>query len=398
MLTESETLPSFAELQLAEPLCEALAKAGYERPTSIQAETIPHLLAGRDVLGQGKTGTGKTAAFALPLLSRLDLSNNKPQVLVLTPTRELALQVAAAFEKYAQCLYNFRCLAVYGGADFGPQLNQLRRGVQVIVGTPGRVMDHMRRETLSLDSLQTLVLDEADEMLQMGFAEDVEWILTQAPKQRQIALFSATLPEPIRRIAQTHLNDPAEITIQTHTATVDTIRQRYMVSQRFQKIDDLDRILEAEPTDGVIIFVKTKSMTVELADELVRRGHAACALNGDMAQGLRERTVEQLRAGRLDVLVATDVAARGLDVQRISHVINYDSPSNSETYIHRIGRTGRAGRSGESILFIDPRGRGLLRSIERATGQTIQPMELPNAETINAMRVVRFREQIQAAT
>lgn len=388
---------SFRDLELIEPLIAALDRAGYEHPTPIQASTIPLLLSGRDVLGQAQTGTGKTAAFALPMLQRINLANRQPQVLVLTPTRELAIQVAKSFEGYARELSGLRVAPVYGGQDYQVQFRMLDRGAHVIVGTPGRVMDHMRRGSLQLDALQCLVLDEADEMLRMGFADDVEWVLSQSPATRQIALFSATLPPPIRRIAQKYLNNPAEITIRQKTATADTVRQRYLIAAPHQKQAALSRVLEAETVDGVIVFVKTRSTTEPLAEYLSSHGHRTAALNGDVAQKQRERIVDSFRSGKLDVLVATDVAARGLDVQRVSHVINYDLPFDSEAYVHRIGRTGRAGRSGEAILFVHPRERGLLKRLEQATRQSIEPMDVPSNRLINKARVARFHERITAA-
>jgi ATP-dependent RNA helicase DeaD len=394
-MNEQHFLPQdFRSLELAEPLLQALAEVGYETPTPIQAKTIPLLLEGRDVLGQAQTGTGKTAAFALPVLSNIHLTRMQPQALVLTPTRELAIQVAEAFHRYAEYLKGFHVLPIYGGQDYGVQLRMLKRGVHVAVGTPGRVMDHMRRGSLNLESLDCLVLDEADEMLRMGFIEDVEWILEQTPSERQVALFSATMPPPIRRIAQKYLKDPAEITIQTKTTTVETIRQRYWVVGGHHKLDALTRILEVEPFDGIIIFVRTKTETLELAEKLQARGYAASALNGDMAQSQRERTIEQLKEGALNIVVATDVAARGLDVERISHVINYDIPSDTESYVHRIGRTGRAGRSGEAILFVSPRERNMLYAIEKATRKRIELMELPSTEIINDKRIARFKQRI----
>jgi len=384
----------FSDLELAEPLLRALEEVGYENPTPIQAQTIPLLLDGRDVLGQAQTGTGKTAAFALPVLSNIVLSKTEPQALVLTPTRELAIQVAEAFHRYAEYLKGFHVLPIYGGQDYGTQLRMLKRGVHVVVGTPGRVMDHMRRGSLSLDGLQCLVLDEADEMLRMGFIDDVEWILDQTPESRQVALFSATMPSPIRRIAQKHLKSPAEITIQSKTTTVETIRQRYWIVGGSHKLDVLTRILEVEPFEGMIIFVRTKTMTLELAEKLQARGYAAAALNGDMAQSQRERTVDQLKDGSLNIVIATDVAARGLDVERISHVINYDIPSDTESYVHRIGRTGRAGRSGEAILFVSPREKNMLYAIEKATRKRIDLMELPSTEIINDKRIAKFKQRI----
>lgn len=384
----------FRALGLSDDLIAAIESSGYSTPTPIQAQTIPLLLAGRDVLGQAQTGTGKTAAFALPLLERIDLLKKQTQVLVLTPTRELAIQVAEAFEKYAGSMKGLRVVPIYGGQDYQVQFRQLHRGVHVVVGTPGRVMDHMRRGSLNLDELQCLVLDEADEMLRMGFADDVEWVLTQAPAKRQMALFSATIPRPIRQIAQKHLKNPAEITIAQKTATADTVSQRYLVAAPHQKQAALARVLEAEPTDGVLVFVKTRATTEPLADYLAQAGLKTAALNGDIAQKQREKIVDSLRSGKIDIIVATDVAARGLDVQRISHVINYDLPFDSEAYVHRIGRTGRAGRSGEAILFVHPRERRLLKRLEQATRQSIEPMDLPSNRAINKQRVARFHERI----
>jgi ATP-dependent RNA helicase DeaD len=386
--------PNFAQLNLSEPLLQSVLKAGYSQPTPIQGQTIPLLLEGRDVIGQAQTGTGKTAAFALPMLELVDLKQKKPQILVLTPTRELAIQVAEAFEKYASHMKGLRVMPIYGGQDYTIQFRQLERGVHVIVATPGRVMDHMRRGTLNLDDLRGLVLDEADEMLRMGFAEDVEWVLSQSPNNRQIALFSATMPAPIRKIAKTHLNDPATVTIQQRVATADTVRQRYVIAAPHQKQMALGRILEGEPTDGVLVFVKMKSTTEPLAEYLAANGHKTAALNGDIPQKRRERTIEQMREGKIDVIVATDVAARGLDVQRISHVVNYDLPHDTESYVHRIGRTGRAGRSGEAILFVHPREQRMLKRLERETGQPVEPMDLPSNRAINKQRVARFHERI----
>jgi len=385
---------SFRDLALPEPLLRALAEVGYESPSPIQAQTIPPLLAGHDVLGQAQTGTGKTAAFALPILARIDPASAATQALVLAPTRELAIQVAEAFRRYAAQLPGFHVLPIYGGQSYGPQLSSLKRGAHVVVGTPGRLVDHMKRGTLKLDALRTLVLDEADEMLRMGFIEDVEWILQQTPPGRQVALFSATMPPPIRRIAQTHLREAVEISIRSKTTTATNIRQRYWMVSGTHKLDALTRILEAEAFDGMLIFARTKQATVELAEKLEARGYAVAALNGDLEQKQRERTVARLKDGQLDIVVATDVAARGLDVERISHVLNYDIPTDTESYIHRIGRTGRAGRSGEAILFVAPRERHLLRSIERATRQTIAPMELPSAEAVNDQRIARFMQKI----
>jgi len=387
---ESPAAPRFGDLGLPEPLLAALADVGYESPSPIQAATIPALLAGRDVLGTAQTGTGKTAAFALPTLANLDPARGKPQVLVLAPTRELAIQVAEAFQRYATRIPGFQVLPIYGGQGYGPQLAALRRGVHVVVGTPGRVIDHLNRGTLDLSELKCLVLDEADEMQRMGFIDDVEAVLQKTPPQRQVALFSATMPAPIRRIAQTYLKDPAEVTIAAKTTTSANIRQRYWFVSGMHKLDALTRIIEAEPFDAMIVFARTKAGTEELAEKLQARGQTAAAINGDLQQQQRERIIQQLKDGKLDILVATDVAARGLDVDRISHVLNYDIPYDTESYVHRIGRTGRAGRSGEAILFVTPREKGMLRAIERATRQPIEEMRLPTVEAVNNRRVERF--------
>src|SRR5690554_6890400 len=384
----------FADLDLPDPLMRALADVGYESPSPIQAATIPPLLAGRDMIGQAQTGTGKTAAFALPILAQIDPSQRKPQALVLAPTRELAIQVAEAFQKYATHLPGFHVLPIYGGQGYAPQLSALKRGVQVVVGTPGRVIDHLERGSLDLSELRCLVLDEADEMLRMGFIDDVEAVLKKTPENRQVALFSATMPAQIKRIAQTYLKDPVEIAIKATTATAINIRQRYWMVSGVHKLDALTRILEAEPFDAMIVFARTKLGTEELADKLAARGLSAAAINGDIEQKQRERIIAQLKDGRIDVLVATDVAARGLDVDRISHVLNYDIPYDTESYVHRIGRTGRAGRKGEAILFVTPRERGMLRAIERATRQPIEQMSLPTIETVNEQRVSRFLDRI----
>jgi ATP-dependent RNA helicase DeaD len=388
---------AFSDLGLPDALLRALSDVGYETPSPIQAATIPPLLAGRDVLGQAQTGTGKTAAFALPILARIDPAQAKPQALVLAPTRELAIQVAEAFQKYAHHLPGFHVLPVYGGQSYGPQLAALRRGVHVVVGTPGRVIDHLERGSLDLSQLRCLVLDEADEMLRMGFIDDVEAVLKRAPETRQVALFSATMPAQIKRIAQTYLRDPVEVAIKATTTTAANIRQRYWLVSGVHKLDALTRILEAEPFDAMIVFSRTKLGTEELAEKLAARGFSAAAINGDMDQKQRERTIGRLKEGQIDILVATDVAARGLDVERISHVLNYDIPYDTESYVHRIGRTGRAGRSGEAILFVVPRERGMLRAIERATRQTIDAMELPSVESVNERRVSKFMDGITAA-
>ena len=393
-MSAEPAIETFEQLQLSEPLLRALAGLGYEAPSPIQASTIPPLLAGQDVLGQAQTGTGKTAAFALPILARLQPQQASLQALVLTPTRELALQVAETFQSYAKHLEGFQILPIYGGQAYGPQLHGLRRGAQVVVGTPGRVIDHLRRGSLDLSALRFLVLDEADEMLRMGFIDDVDTILKETPATRQTALFSATMPGPIRRIAQTHMRDPVEVTIASKTTTATNIRQRYWAVSGVHKLDALTRILEAEPYEAMLIFTRTRRGTEELAEKLQARGLAAAAVHGDIVQAQRERVVQQLKDGKLDILVATDVAARGLDVQRISHVLNYDIPYDTESYVHRIGRTGRAGRSGEAILFVTPRERGMLRAIERATRQPIQPMQLPSIEAVNEQRVARFKQRI----
>ena len=385
---------SFRDLKLSEPLIRVLDEIGYETPTPIQSQAIPLLMSGRDILGHAPTGTGKTAAFALPLLSGINVQNKEVQVLTLTPTRELAIQVAEAFQHYAAHIKGFHVLPVYGGQEYSGQIRQLKRGVQVVVGTPGRLMDHMRKGTLKLGGLQAVVLDEADEMLRMGFIDEVEWILEQTPDKRQMALFSATMPKQVERIARRYLNDPAEISIKTRTATAETIRQRYWQVSGFHKLDALTRILEVESFDAILMFVRTKTATTELAEKLEARGYAAAAMNGDMAQKHREQTVERLKKGSLDILVATDVAARGLDVDRISHVINYDVPYDTEAYIHRIGRTGRAGRSGDAILFVAPRERRMLSVIEKATGQKIEQMVLPSTEAVNNKRIADFKQKI----
>jgi len=390
----SDTTINFSDLALHKSLLKALDEVGYESPSPIQAQTIPLLLENRDVLGQAQTGTGKTAAFALPLISNLDMKQKDPQVLVLAPTRELAIQVSEAFQKYAKYMKGFHVLPVYGGQDYRVQTRALQRGVHVVVGTPGRVMDHMRRGTMKLDGLKALVLDEADEMLRMGFIDDVEWVMEQLPEQRQIALFSATMPTQIRRIATKYLKNPEQVTIKEKTATASTIRQRFWPVSGLHKLDALTRILEAEPFDAVILFVRTKIATVELADKLQARGYSASALNGDIQQKQREKTINDLKKEKIDILVATDVAARGLDVQRISHVINYDIPYDTEAYIHRIGRTGRAGKEGDAILFVAPREKRLLHSIEKATKSKIEMMELPSTELINDNRIAKFKQRI----
>ena len=383
----------FTDLGLDARVLAALEEVGYEKPSPIQEQTIPLLLEGRDVVGLAQTGTGKTAAFALPALSRMaelaDINgvSRDTQVLVLAPTRELALQVAEAFSSYATHMEDFTVLPIYGGSPYGPQLAGLRRGAQVVVGTPGRVIDHLEKGSLDLSNLQYLVLDEADEMLRMGFAEDVEKILEGTPDSKQVALFSATMPNSIRKIAQQYLTDPVEIRVKAKTTTSANISQRYMQVMHSHKLDAMTRVLEVENYDGIIVFVRTKKETEEVADKLKARGFAAAAINGDIPQQLRERTVDALRDGRIDILVATDVAARGLDV-------NYDIPHDTESYVHRIGRTGRAGREGAAILFVTPREKYMLRQIEKATRQKVEPMHMPTAEAVNETRKQRFAQQI----
>jgi ATP-dependent RNA helicase DeaD len=389
--------PTFADLGLPPAVIRALRDVGYETPSAIQTATIPSLLAGRDVVGLAQTGTGKTAAFALPILSRLDVSQRNPQALVLAPTRELALQVCEAFERYAAHLRGVHVLPVYGGQGYGVQLSALRRGVHIVVGTPGRIMDHLDKGTLDLSELKYLVLDEADEMLKMGFAEDVETILAKTPTDKQVALFSATMPAQIRRISAKYLRDPEEVTVRTRTTTAAGTTQRYLVVSYLQKVDALTRILEVENFEAMIVFTRTKNQTETLAERLRARGYAAAAINGDIVQAQRERTVEQLRSGRLDILVATDVAARGLDVERISHVVNFDIPADTESYVHRVGRTGRAGRTGDAISFVTPRERRMLATIEKATRQPLIPMTLPSIDDVNATRLTRFDDSITAA-
>ena len=390
------TIP-FSELGLSDAVLKSLKDVGYEIPSAIQAATIPILLEGKDVVGLAQTGTGKTAAFALPILSRLDLSQKSPQALVLAPTRELALQVCEAFEKYASHMKGVHVLPVYGGQGYGTQLSALRRGVHIVVGTPGRIMDHLDKGTLDLTELKYLVLDEADEMLKMGFAEDVETILADTPSDKQVALFSATMPAQIRRISKQYLNEPEEVTIKSKTTTSSTITQRYLMVSYPQKVDALTRILEVENFEGMIIFTRTKNETETLAEKLRARGYSAMAINGDVPQATRERTVDQLKSGKLDILVATDVAARGLDVERISHVVNFDIPIDTESYVHRIGRTGRAGRSGAAISFVTPRESRLLNAIERATRQPLTQMQLPSVEDVNVTRLARFDDAITEA-
>ena len=389
--------PTFMDLPLSDEVQAAIRQSGYEHPTPIQNEIIPHMLFGRDVLAQSQTGTGKTAAFALPILTRVDTQINEPQVLVMAPTRELAIQVAKSFETYGSELKGFRCAVIYGGQDYEIQYRQLRKGPQVIVGTPGRLIDHVKNNKLDISEIECLVLDEADEMLNMGFLPDVEFILDQLPEERHIALFSATMPAPIRKISQRYLHDPVKITIKTKTLTADSIRQRAVVVSPRDRADVLIRFLEAEDADGAIVFTRTRETTTIVADKLTRAGLKAFALNGEMPQRARERTIEKLKAGHLDILVATDIAARGLDVSRVSHVFNYDLPENPEAYTHRIGRTGRAGKTGEAIIFATRSQRGRLKQIEKATRQKIEFVDPPTASVINKMRVKRFYNQVTQA-
>ena len=390
----SDTPVAFSDLDLPSTLLKSITELGYETPSPIQAECIPLLLNGQDVLGMAQTGTGKTAAFALPLLSRIDLKSNKPQVLVLAPTRELAVQVAEAFQVYARHMPGFHVLPIYGGQSYTLQLKQLRRGPHVVVGTPGRIMDHLDRGTLKIDELKAMVLDEADEMLRMGFIDDVETIMAKTPASRQTALFSATMPEQIRRITKRYMREPTEVKIASKTTTMENIDQKCWIVSGTNKLDALVRILETDEFGGIIIFARTKTATTELAEKLEARGYAAAALNGDMNQQLRERTVQRLKDAKLDILVATDVAARGLDVQRVGLVVNYDIPYDTEAYVHRIGRTGRAGRDGKAIMFVAPRERRLLKQIERATRQPIQLMDLPSRDLVQNKRLESFREQV----
>ncbi len=391
---ENETTVLFTDLNLSKPILKAVEEAGYESPSAIQAETIPLLLEGRDMIGQAQTGTGKTAAFSLPLLTNLDLTTKDTQILVLAPTRELAIQVAEAMQSYARHLKGFHVMPIYGGQSIDIQLRQLRRGAHVVVGTPGRVMDHLRRKTLKLGNLKAMVLDEADEMLRMGFIDDVETILKETPDTRQTVLFSATMPNAIKRITQKYLNNPADIKVKSKTATVSTIKQYYWSGKTSFKLDALTRLLEAEEFGGIIIFVRTKNMTSELSEKLAARGYASVPLNGDVQQSMREKVINRLKKGNIDIIVATDVVARGLDVERITHVINYDMPADNESYVHRIGRTGRAGRKGTAILFVPPNGRRILQGIERATGQTIEPLVLPSPQDISEARINRFKEMV----
>jgi len=394
--TEQAVTATFKDLNLPESIVQVVSELGYETPSPIQAQCIPHLLNGEDVLGLAQTGTGKTAAFALPLLARIDINAKHPQVLVLAPTRELAIQVAEAFQSYSRHLRGFHVMPIYGGQSYNIQFKQLNRGPQVVVGTPGRIMDHLKRKTLDLSNLTTLVLDEADEMLRMGFIDDVETIMKEMPEKHQTALFSATMPDQIKRITKRYMNNPTEVKIKAKTSTVENIEQKCWMVRGVNKLDALTRMLETEEFDGVIIFARTKTATVELAERLEARGYRSAALNGDMNQQSRERTIARLKSGSLDILVATDVAARGLDVERLSLVVNYDIPTDTESYVHRIGRTGRAGRKGKAILFAAPRERRLLKAIERATRQQITMMDLPTRDEVTQTRISNFEKQIVA--
>ena len=391
-MTDIQT--TFADLGLNAELLESLNGMGYVKPSPIQLECIPHLLAGRDVLGMAQTGSGKTAAFSLPLLHNIDPTVKAPQILVLAPTRELAVQVAEAMTEFAKHMRGLNVVALYGGQRYDVQLRALRQGPQVVVGTPGRLLDHLKRGTLDLSNLRGLVLDEADEMLRMGFIEDVETIMAQIPEGHQTALFSATMPEAIRRITKRFMKDPQEVRIQSSMTTRPDISQSYWTAYG-RKTDALTRFLEAEDFDAAIIFVRTKNATLEVAEALERSGYNSAALNGDMNQALREQTLERLKDGRLDILIATDVAARGLDVERISLVVNYDIPMDAESYVHRIGRTGRAGRAGRALLFVENRERRLLRNIERTMKLTIPEVELPNAELLGERRLAKFAAKVQ---
>src|ERR1700688_3558559 len=393
----SRPAASFADLRIHPAVLQAVDDVGYESPSAVQAATIPAMMAGSDVVGLAQTGTGKTAAFAMPILSKIDTARTDTQALVLAPTRELALQVSEAFRRYGAHLPAINVLQIYGGSSYTVQLSGLKRGAQVVVGTPGRVIDHLERGTLDLSRVDYLVLDEADEMLAMGFAEDVERILADTPEYKQVALFSATMPPAIRKLTAKYLHDPTEVKVESKTATAENISQRYIQVAGPRKMDALTRVLEVEQFEAMIVFVRTKQATEEVAEKLRARGFSAAAINGDIPQAVRERTIAALKKGGnkgIDILVATDVAARGLDVERISHVLNYDIPHDTESYVHRIGRTGRAGRSGQALLFVSPRERHMIKSIEKATRQTLTEAELPSVEDVNAQRVAKFADSI----
>ncbi len=385
---------SFSTLGLLPKLLPTLDRLGYETPTPIQKESIPVLMEGGDLLAQAQTGTGKTAAFALPVLSSIDTSIKSPQAIIIAPTRELAIQVSEAFQSYAKDLPGFQITPVYGGQDFQVQLRAFKRGPQVIVGTPGRVMDHLRRGSLSLKTIKMVILDEADEMLKMGFIDDVEWILEQIPGKFQTGLFSATIPSSIQKIADRYLKNPKKINIKPEKNAVEAIEQFFIRVPREKKLDVLTHYLETEPFQAAIIFARTKNCSAELADKLKARGYAVSALNGDMNQALRERVITKIKRGTLDILVATDVAARGIDVDRISHVINYDIPYDTQSYIHRIGRTGRAGRTGKALLFVTPREQRLLREIEHAINKPIRQIDPPSPKELKSIRSKQLVEKV----
>jgi ATP-dependent RNA helicase DeaD len=390
-MTETVT---FEDLKLSPETLKAVNELGYETPSPIQAATIPLILNKQDIIGQAQTGTGKTGAFALPVLSQIDLSQRLPQVIVMCPTRELAIQVAEAFQAYARYIKGFHVLPIYGGQAYAQQINALKRGVHVVVGTPGRVLDHLNKGTLKLTGIKTLILDEADEMLRMGFIEDIETIMAAAPSDCQKTMFSATMPAPIAKIARKYLKSPQEVKIASKTSTVERIDQQFLMLKNNQKLDALTRILEAEEYEGCIIFVRTRSLTTELSEKLEARGHAVSPINGDMNQSAREQTIRRLKSGQLDIVIATDVAARGLDVERITLVINYDIPLDTEAYVHRIGRTGRAGRTGKAILLTTPREKRLLFAIERATNQKLTSMPVPSSDMIAQRRAENFSSQV----
>jgi ATP-dependent RNA helicase DeaD len=394
--TMVETTDTFLELGLNEVMLTAVDRVGYETPTPVQRKTIPLLLDGRDVIAQAQTGTGKTAAFALPILQMLDRHDQTIQALILTPTRELGIQVAEAFYTYGKHIGEISVLPVYGGQAIQNQISRLKRGVHVVVGTPGRIMDHLRRGTINFEALKIVVLDEADEMLKMGFQEDVEWILGQAPEQIQKALFSATIPDEIRSIADRYLRSPQLVEIEHTTLTVPNIDQQHIIVPEQQKVETLAHLLETEkpPGEAALVFAGTKVRTADLTEKLQARGFAAEAMHGDMTQPLRENVIRRLRNNQLEIVVATDVAARGWDVERISLVVNYDIPYDTESYVHRIGRTGRAGRAGKSILFVTPRQRRMLREIERYTGQNIAPVKMPSRSDIAERRIALFKDEI----
>jgi len=392
--TNNKNKPSFSDLGLSESILKVIDSIGYETPSPIQEECITYLIDGQDIIGQAQTGTGKTAAFALPLLDKIDIKKTQTQLLILAPTRELAIQVSEAVQTYARGMKGFHVLPIYGGQSYDIQLRPLKRGVHAVVGTPGRVMDHIKRGTLKLDNITSFVLDEADEMLNMGFIDDIKWIMERIPDKRQIALFSATMPTAIKKVAENFLNNPKIVKIKTKTETATNITQKYWLVGGVHKLDALTRILEVTKFDAMIVFVRTKTLTTELAEKLSARGFSVEAINGDIQQNQRERIINGFKKGKTDILIATDVAARGLDVDRISHVINYDIPQDAESYVHRIGRTGRAGRYGEAILFVSHREMRMLKTIERVTRQTIDPIELPSAKMINEQRIESFKQKI----